>query len=82
MEHLDLRPDPRLQLLPVPLLVGINGQLNSNFHTFHLGGQDVVLSEDGTRLMPNQTPSGFEGTAGFKLRCSKFVQGWLYFEVL
>ena len=82
MEHLDLRPDPRLQLLPVPLLVGINGQLNSNFHTFHLGGQDIVLSEDGTRLMPNQTPSGFEGTAGFKLRCSKFVQGWLYFEVL
>ena len=87
MEHLDLKPHSRLNLVPVPLLASINRQSNLDFHTFHLGGQDIILSKDGTRLMPNhqrgfQTLSRLDGETWFKDRCSAFVQGWLYFEVI
>ena len=82
-----MKPNPHLRLLPIPLLADINPQLNSNFHTFHTGGQDIVLTEDGTRLMPNPNislikPPGLDQRTWLKRRCNAFVQRWLYFEVL
>ena len=83
MEHLDSKRilgDP--QFHPVPVYAHIKEQSNSSFHTFHLDDQDIVLSEDGTRLMPNEEKSKMDEDSNFQLRCNKFVQGWLYFEVL
>ena len=83
MEHLRSKVviSRHLNLDPVPLYADIGSQLNSNFHTFHLGSQSVSLSEDGARLLSkNSQPSSKEDT--FRRDCSKFVQGWLYFQVL
>ena len=77
---MDALDDQRPGLHPIPLYANINGPSNSNFHKFHLGGQDIVLSDDGTRLVPNKEKINEE--PDFQLRCNKFVQGWLYFEVL
>ena len=67
----------------VPLYADIDGQSKSNFHTFHLSSQYVTLSEDreGVRLKPKNGQPSFNGDT-FRLDCNKFVQGWLYFEVL
>ena len=83
MEHLDSKrvlDDTHLRLHPVPLFAHIEEREDSNFHTFHLDGQDIILSEDGTRLLPNGEES--KNDEEFQIRCDKFVQGWLYFEVL
>ena len=84
MEHLNsklLNSHRRLNLDPVPLYADLDSQSNSNFHTFHLGSQYVSLSEDGARFLSKKSqPSYNEDT--FRLECDKFVQSWLYFEVL
>ena len=85
MEHLDTKPVTSRGILSwnrVPLFADIPEQSNSDFHTFHLGGQDIVLSEDGTRLEPSRNQSKSDEDDSFRRRCDKFVQGWLFFEVL
>ncbi len=79
MEHLNSKL-VSLDLAPVPLYADIVRQSDSDFHTFHLGSQGIVLGDDGTRLMTNEKQ--WKGDGEFKDRCTKFVQGWLYFEVL
>ncbi len=84
MEHLDehITSHRRLGLHQVPLYANIDRESNSNFHTFHLGGQDIVLDEDGTRLKLNRKQSRIDEEPSFQLCCNKFVQDWLFFGVL
>lgn len=85
MEDLDSKlvsNSQRIRLAPVPLYAHISGRSNSNFHTFHLGGQDIVLSEEGSRLEVNKEQSNVDENSNLERRWNKFVQGWLFFEVL
>ena len=85
MDHLDLDPSLYLNLLPVPLYMDFKRQLNSDFHTFDSGSQDIVLV--GTRLIPNpdrplQRPPTSNKLKWIRDQHSAFLQGWLFFEVL
>ena len=84
MEHLNsklVNSHRRLNLDLVPLYADIDSRSNSNFHTFHLSSEYVRLREDGARLLSKKSPPSFNEDT-FRLECNKFVQGWLYFEVL
>ena len=81
-----MNPGEDLNLLPIPLYVDFGRQMNSNFHTFDSGSQDIVV--EGNRLTPNPNrpyilkPPNEDETKWVRDQHSAFVQGWLFFEVL
>ena len=81
MEHLDLTLSPKFH--PVSLYADVHGgsntNPNANFHTLHPGGQGIVL--EGDRLTPDRTQNNIQNF-DYQISCNKFVQGWLYFEIL